>query len=178
MTFINTNHHFGWVTIFLHWLMAILITGLLVLGLYMTSLPIGVEKLKFYGWHKAFGILVLMLACIRISWRLSNQVPTLPVKHWEYVFARTVQLCLYILMVVMPITGWLMTSAAGLRPSFFGWFLLPALVGPNETLQHLFRNCHEYLAYTLMALIVLHVAGALKHHFIEKNDILRRMLPW
>lgn len=172
----NNETHFGLVAITLHWLMAILIIGMLCVGLYMTSLPVGMLKLKLYGWHKAFGILILTLVILRILWRLTNATPVLALPWWERTAARLAHFVLYVLMLAMPLSGWLMTSAAGLPPSFFGLFTLPNLVAPNDELRELFGLMHEWLAYGLIAVIILHTLAALKHHFIDKDDILRRMI--
>jgi cytochrome b561 len=172
----NTAYRFGIIAILLHWVMAILLIGLLILGLYMVSIPISLEKLKLYGWHKEYGILALMLVMVRIIWRLSNRIPYLTLPLWEKIAARTVHWAFYGFMFAMPITGWLITSAAGLPVSFFGLFVLPDLVTPNPDSMQLFQKIHEWLGYGLIATIVLHTSAALKHHFINKDDILKRML--
>jgi cytochrome b561 len=175
----NTQYQYGAIAIILHWVMAFIVIAMLILGLYMTRLPVSLQKLKMYGWHKEFGILVLGLVMIRVGWRLSNITPLLStyVPAWEEFIARCTHWSFYLLMGALPITGWVISSAAGLPVSFFGWFVLPNLVLPNEELRILFQNIHEWLAYALIALICLHVAAALKHQFINKNDIMRRMLP-
>jgi cytochrome b561 len=172
----NTRDRFGIVSISLHWIIALLIIGMLFVGLYMADLPKGPEKLKFYGWHKEFGMLILALLMMRLTWRLSNVTPTLNIPRWERIAARAAHWALYVLMFAMPITGWLVTSAAGLPVSFFGLFVIPVLIEPNKELKHVFAILHEYIAYGLIAVICLHVAAALKHEFIDKDDILRRML--
>ena len=174
----NTENHFGFVAIILHWFMGVLVIGLLCLGLYMADLPSGLEKLKFVVWHKEFGLLVLFLVCFRFLWRVININPSLAGLPWyEKLAARVVHGALYVFMFAMPLTGWLMSSAAGHTPSFFGLFDMPNLVGPNKALAGLFNEIHQYLAYTLIGLITLHTLGALKHHFIDRNNIFRRMLP-
>lgn len=173
----NTTDRFGIVAILLHWIIAILIIGMLTLGLYMTELPIGLEKLKFYGWHKEFGILILMLVIVRFIWRLSNLTPTLAIlPWWEKLGARIMHWALYGFMFAMPMTGWLMSSAAGLSVSFFGLFTLPNFVMPNEQLFKLLAEIHEWLGFGLIAAIIGHTAAALKHRFIDKDNILRRIL--
>lgn len=156
--------------------MAILLIGLLILGLYMVAVPISLEKLKLYGWHKEYGMLALMLVMIRIVWRVANIIPSLSLPLWEIIAARTVHWAFYGFMFAMPITGWIITSAAGLPVSFFGLFVFPDLVSPNPDLMQLFQEIHEWLGYGLIATIVLHTSAALKHHFINKDDILKRML--
>lgn len=172
----NSKNHFGLISILLHWIMAFLIIGLLAEGLYMVSLSISLQKLKLYGWHKEYGLLVLGLVIVRLSWRLINAVPQLSLPWLELLAARLVHYAFYAFMFAMPVTGWLLTSAAGLPPSFFGLFTLPALVAPNQELLHLFEWVHKWLGYGLIATIFLHTSAALKHHFINKDDILRRMI--
>lgn len=172
----NTEHRYGIVAIIMHWLLAILLFALLMLGLYMVELPISLEKLKLYGWHKEFGILALILVMARLGWRLANRTPALKLPWWEKWAARTVHWAFYGFMFALPISGWLITSAAGLPVSFFGLFVLPDLIPANAQWMKIFQETHEWLAYGLIAIIFLHVGAALKHHFINKDDILRRML--
>ncbi|OAI49156.1 cytochrome B [Gammaproteobacteria bacterium SCGC AG-212-F23] len=173
----NTQDRFGFVAIFLHWLMAIVLIGLVILGLYMTRIPISLDKLKLFGWHKEWGILALMLVIVRLAWRLLNTTPTLnELPWWEKIGARAAHWAFYFFMLAIPISGWLMTSAAGLPASFFGWFVLPDLVTPSEQNRILFAVTHKWLAYGLIATFCVHVAAALKHYVINKDEILQRML--
>lgn len=173
----NTHEHFGIIAITFHWVMALLLIGMVAIGLYMTSLPNNMLKLKLYGWHKEFGFLVLMLAALRIIWRLKNILPTYDsLTTFEYYAARMVHWLFYVFMFALPITGWIITSAAGLPVSFFGIFLIPTLMGPNPETMTIFANIHEWLAYGLIIIFSLHVLAALKHHFINKDDILKRMI--
>lgn len=174
----NTRLGYGLVAILLHWSMALLILGMLALGLYMVRMPISLEKLKFYGWHKEVGILILELAILRIVWRLYNILPALPeaMPVLEKLAARSIHLIFYGVLIVMPLTGWMISSAAGLSVSFFGLFLLPNLVGPNPALMAILAQVHAWLAYALIALVGLHTLAALKHHFINKDDVLRKMV--
>lgn len=178
MLITNTTTRFGLVTIVLHWLIALLIIGLLALGLYMVRLPISLEKLKLYGWHKEYGFLVLFLAIFRFMWRLSNELPELDLPWLEKIAARAMHWAFYGFMFAMPISGWLITSAAGLPASFFGLFTLPNLIAANEQHRVFFEWVHEWLGYALIAAIAMHTAAALKHHFINKDNILRRMITW
>lgn len=173
----NTENRFGLIAILFHWIMALLIIGLLILGLYMVSLPIGLEKLKLYGWHKEYGFLVLALVLFRLIWRLINITPSLSSLPWfEKIAARLVHWAFYAFMFALPLSGWLITSAAGLPASFFGLFTLPNLIPPNAALLGLFSEIHKWLGYGLIFTIFLHICGALKHHFIDKDNILRRMI--
>jgi cytochrome b561 len=179
MTIRNTEARYGIIAITLHWVMAVIIIGMLSLGLYMVRLPISGEKLKLYGWHKEFGILVLALVTVRISWRLGNKIPVLPnaLPHWQKYAARLAHYAFYFFMIAMPITGWMMSSASGLPVSFFGLWVLPNLIAVNEANRILLAEIHEWLAYGLIATLCVHIVASLQHHFIYKDDILRRMLP-
>lgn len=179
MPMINTPSRYGYVNIGLHWVMALLIVGMLILGLYMSDLPVSLEKLSLFGWHKSFGILILMLVIIRILWRFVNITPAYAdnIPGWQKLAAHGMHYALYGFMFLMPLTGWLMSSAAGVTVSFFGLFTLPNLVQANPTLQGYLFQVHSTSAFVLIGLICLHVLAALKHHFWDKDDILKRMLP-
>lgn len=174
----NTQDHYGMIAILFHWVMALLLVVMLALGLYMTRISMSLFKLKLFGWHKEYGVLVLMLVILRLVWRLLNIKPTLPpeIPRWQKVSARVVHWLFYFLMFALPISGWLISSAAGLPVSFFGLFVLPDFISASETARHLFSEIHEWLAYALILILCLHASAALKHHFIDKNDILRKML--
>lgn len=173
----NTKNRFGIMAILLHWIMAILLVGLLALGLYMTRIPISLQKLKLYGWHKEFGVLALMFVIVRLTWRLRNTTPALGnLLRWEVIAARSVHGAFYVFMFALPLSGWLITSAAGLPVSFFGWFLLPNLVSTSETQRILFGEVHEWLGYALIVVFCIHVSAAFKHYFINKDSIMQRML--
>jgi cytochrome b561 len=173
----NNEERYGFVAIFLHWLLAILLIGLLILGIYMVNLPISLEKLKLYGLHKEYGLLAFALAIIRLGWRLINITPRLSIPWLEIIAARVVHWSFYGFMFALPITGWLITSAAGLPASLFGLVTLPNLIAPNPELMPLLQTIHKWLGYGLIATIILHTSAAFKHHFINKDDILRRMTP-
>lgn len=179
MQILNRADRYGLVAIVFHWVIAVLILGMLALGLYMSDLAISPAKLKFYGWHKEYGILILMLAVLRILWRMLNCIPALPdsLAFFQKIAARFAHYAFYFFLFAMPLTGWMMSSAAGVPVSFFGLFVLPDLVSANKGLSQLLANIHGWMAYALMALIVLHVVAALQHHFYYKDDVLKRMLP-
>lgn len=173
----NSMDRFGAIAIFFHWFMAILVITMLAVGLYMVDLPADSEKTTIYGLHKATGILILMLVTLRILWRFANTTPALLIPTLEKIAARTVHWALYGCMFAMPITGWLLSSAAGYPPSFYGLFEVPALMAPNPAWVPVFATMHKWIAYGLIIMIIIHTAAALKHHFIDKDTILRRMLP-
>ena len=163
----------------LHWLMALLILGMISLGLYMQGLPFSPEKLKLISWHKWAGICVLLLVTVRLGWRLTHPPPPLPA-HMPRVLrmaAHTGHALLYVLMFVIPLSGWLMSSAKGVPTVWFGLWPLPDLLAPNESLGNALQVTHKYLNWFLMAVIGGHVAAAFKHHLIDRDDILVRMLP-
>ncbi|MFU8798017.1 MAG: cytochrome b, partial [Gammaproteobacteria bacterium] len=146
-------------------------------GLYMTGLPIGMLKLKLYGFHKEFGLLVLMLAMVRIVWKIGNISPLLPasIPPWQQRAAHAVHWAFYGFMFAIPLSGWAMTSAAGLPPSFFGLFLLPSLLPPHQEQFLFFQMVHKFLAYGLIATFFAHVGAAFKHLMINKDGIFGRI---
>ncbi len=175
----NSEYEFGLVAKFFHWLMALAIIGMLILGLYMVGLGTTPNKFKLYGIHKSVGATILAFAVLRLLWRAMNLIPKMPehMPKWEKIGADLSHYALYVCMLFMPLSGWLMSSAAGFPVSVFGWFKLPDLIQPNADMRKLFGTAHFYIAYTLIGLICLHVLAALKHHFIDKDNILKRMLP-
>lgn len=178
----NTEATYGAVAIALHWVMAALLIGLASLGLYMVALPdVGFDtrKITLILYHKELGMLALALFVVRLAWRVTNILPHL-VGHlpdWQKVAARFVHLCFYALMFALPMTGWLMSSAAGFPVSFLNTFTLPDLIGRNDHLFMQLIEIHKWLSYVLLVLIVVHAAAALRHHFVYRDDTLRKMLP-
>ena len=179
MPFKNSETDYGTIAKTFHWLMAALVIGLLCVGLYMSDLEMGPDKLKLYGLHKEFGTLVLILVILRLLWRFKNTAPALPadMKKHEKLAAHAGHAALYFLMLYMPIVGWLMSSAAGFPVSFFGLFALPNLVSPDKQLMELLKELHEIGGNAFIFVIAAHFGAALYHHFIRKDNILRRMLP-
>ena len=164
----------------LHWGMAGLIFYMLYLGLTMTDLPLGIEKIRLYGLHKSLGICVLSLLMLRVAWRVITMTPK-PMTGMSVrlvLAARATHYAMYALMLCMPITGWLMSSAAGFPVAPFGFFTLSALIAPSPSALEFFKETHELLAFLFMGMISLHVIAALYHHFYRKDATLRRMLPF
>ncbi len=163
----------------LHWLMAVLFFGMLGLGFYMQGLPLSPEKLKLYSWHKWIGVTVFLLALIRIAWRVTHQPPALPqsMPRLMQVAAHAGHHMLYMLMFLIPLSGWLMSSAKGFQTVWFGILPIPDLLQKNKELGDLLLIVHVSLNYLFIAVLVGHIGAALKHHFIDKDDILTRMLP-
>jgi cytochrome b561 len=140
----------------------------------------GVKKLAVLATHKSFGITILMLATLRVLWRLNNPTPPLPatLKPYERFLAHFTHTALYVLIFITPLTGWIMSSARGFPVSWFNLFQLPDLVAKNRPLYDFMVDTHETLAWTLAAIATLHLLAALKHHFVMKDTVLRRMLPF
>ena len=163
----------------LHWGMAVLIMGLLALGFVMTDMALSPEKLQYYSWHKWAGVTVFMLVWLRLMWRVANPPPAYPntMSPWLQRFAHLGHAALYGLMVIIPLSGWLLSSAKGVPTVWFGVLPLPDLLEKDKELGHLLHEVHESLNFVLLFLLAGHVAAALKHHWIDKDDILKRMLP-
>ena len=165
----------------LHWLMALAILFLIGFGLYMTTQPASLRTFRLFDFHKAVGITLMVLAVLRLAWRFYRPPPpvlTEGVKPWELWLAHVVHVTLYTLMIVIPIVGWIGASASGLPMSFFGLAPIPALIGSSEQIQEIALSLHSWLNWLFMAAIALHVAGALKRHFVLRDATLRRMLPF
>jgi cytochrome b561 len=175
----NTTVRWGSVAQILHWLIVALIIVQVILALMAAQLH-GMPKLAMLARHKSVGITILMLAVVRLLWRLVNPTPPLPLtlKPYERFLANFTHAALYFLIFAMPLTGWIMTSARGFPVSWFNLFQLPDLVAKNRPLYEAMVETHEALAWTLGAVALLHLLGALKHHFVMKDTVLRRMLPF
>ena len=163
----------------LHWLMAALLLGLLALGLYMTDLPLSPEKLLLYSWHKWLGVSAFLLLWCRLLWRLTHRAPAAPkgVSAGMARLATLGHLALYALMLLIPLSGWLMSSAKGVPTVWFGLWPIPDFLPRDRALGDALQLVHRALNYLLMATIAGHVAAALWHHTVRKDDTLRRMLP-
>lgn len=161
----------------LHGAMAVLIVAGFCLGLYMTGLKLSPLKLQLYSYHKWLGVSVAALLLPRIVWRSLHAPPPLPtgVPAWERTAAHVTHLLLYVLMLCVPVSGWLMSSAKGVTTVYFGLWPLPDVLARNEALGLFLTTLHRILNYALLILVSLHLAAALKHHFIDRDDVLRRM---
>ncbi|WP_295442132.1 cytochrome b [uncultured Thiodictyon sp.] len=163
----------------LHWLIAIMILTMLGLGFYMHDLPLSPEKLKLYSWHKWAGVTIFLLVIMRLAWRLTHQPPPMPssIPRLQQWLAHSVHVLLYLLMFAIPLSGWLMSSAKGFQVVWFGVLPLPNLIDKNKALGDLLLTVHLSLNLLLITLLLGHVGAALKHHFIDKDTVLKRMLP-
>jgi cytochrome b561 len=180
MTLRNTTRRWGVIAQLLHWLIVLFIVAQFTLATLFDQLPAGAKKLTLLSRHKSIGITILALALLRLAWRWNNPTPTLPdtLKRYQRALARLTHMLLYVLLFAVPLSGWLMSSARGFPVSWFGFFQLPDLVPKNKALYEVLLSTHGILAWTLGIVATLHLLAALKHHFVLKDDVLRRMLPF
>ncbi|MBX3703349.1 MAG: cytochrome b [Steroidobacteraceae bacterium] len=175
----NTPERYGSVAQALHWLVVLLLTGQVAVGKIADGMPDGFDKLVLLARHKSVGITILALAVIRLAWRLIDRPPPPPpMPRWQLLASRATHWGFYALLFALPLSGWMMSSASNYPVSWFGLAQLPDLVAPDRDLKHLLEEVHETLVGALIALALLHVAAALKHHFLDRDGLLWRMLPW
>ena len=171
---------YGTVSQIFHWLVAGLLVFQVPLAYVMIEQPLSPAKLGNYALHKSVGLTIFTLMALRLAWKLLAPGPALPpeLPRWQHVAARLTQGLLYVVLLLMPLTGWLNSSAANIPVSFFSLFTLPNLVAPDEALQQSFEAAHRSQSYLLFTLAGLHVAAALWHHFVRRDAVLRTMLPF
>lgn len=176
MSFKNSINTYGAIAKILHWAMALVIMGLIIVGLYMVTMPYSPDKIRVIGLHKSFGLLILMLVTVRLVWRFRSTQPAKISTHkkWERTLSNLAHIALYGFMIALPLTGWIMSSAAQYPIPFFG-LNMPDIAPRNSILAGIANNLHSIFAFSLIGFIVLHAAGAFKHHFIDKDQTLSRM---
>lgn len=178
MTLRNTESGFGWAAKGLHWLTALAIAAMFAIAWWMDELPIGLAKLQAYGWHKSLGMTILAVTVLRLVWRLANPQPKfLGPAGWQRLASQAAHGALYACLIAMPILGWLMSAAANTPVNVFGLVVLPNPIGADKALAELLAEAHETVGTVLLVLIGLHAAAALKHHLVDRDATLRRMLP-
>lgn len=161
---------------FLHWSIALFLAGGFLLGAYMADLPVSPARIKLFNYHKWIGITVLGLALLRVLWRITHRPPPeLPMPAWQLRTAQATHLLLYVLMIATPLVGWLYSSAAGFPVVYLKIWQLPDLVHKDRDLAKTLVEVHSFLAWSIGALVVLHVGAALKHHFVDRDRTLERM---
>ncbi|WP_442947210.1 cytochrome b [Noviherbaspirillum sp.] len=168
------------VAIFSHWLVALLIVSAFALGVTMVDIPgITPTKLKYFSWHKWLGVTVLTLACLRLLWRLTHAAPAYPdnMPVWQQGAAHSLHGLLYVLMFAVPLSGYFYSLAAGVPVVYLGIVPLPVLIAPDPELKALLKEVHYWLNVVLLGSVLLHLAAALKHQFIDRDGIFKRMLP-
>lgn len=174
----NSATQWGWISIGLHWLTAILVVGLAIVGLLMSEMPTSALKMQIYAMHKSFGLTVLALTLLRLAWRLLASRPDdIAGSKLQAIAAKAVHGAMYVLLFAMPLSGWLYNSASGFPLRWFGVVTLPKLfTGFNPQLKHFAHETHETLFYVLAVLLLLHAGAALYHHYFVRDETLNRML--
>jgi len=174
----HANTHYGGMAMALHWLTALLIVAGFTLGLSMVGLPFSRQKLQWYAWHKWIGITVWLMTCARLAWRWTHLAPPMePMPQWQRRAAVVTHVLLYALLVVIPLSGWLYSSATGVQVVYLGLLPLPDLLPKDRPMADVLRGVHLTLNFTLAALVCIHGAAALKHHFFDRDAVLKKMLP-
>jgi cytochrome b561 len=173
-------HH---LSIFLHWILALALLGAFALGLYMADLPLSPQRIKLFNWHKWAGVLILALSLVRLLARLTLTAPPLPASiaqampRWQQQAHQATHLGLYALFFAVPLLGWAYSSAAGFPIVLWGVLPLPDWVGADKALAELLKPWHQLSAYAMAALVLVHIAGAVKHQWIDRDRLIDRMLP-
>lgn len=161
----------------LHWLLALAIVIAFTVGWQMADAPPSPARVRWITYHKWMGLTILMLSALRLLWRLSHRPPSMPdsMPPWQHRLAHWVHRLLYALFFAIPVFGWAYSSALGFHVSYLGLIQLPDLVPKDKALAKILLQVHSTLAWSLAALVGLHVAAALKHHFVDKDGLLLRM---
>ena len=176
---IQTRSRYSAVSMALHWVVAALVIGQVLL--ISAADQEGPNRALWIATHKANGISILLLTLLRLGWRLKHPAIPLPATtpRWQRLAARTTHILFYVVLVAMPLTGWLASSAAGRGFEWYGLFNWPLLpVGGGRETAGLMMAIHGAVVKSLYILIALHIAGALKHYFIDRDNVLQRMLPF
>ena len=179
----NPAQRYTLTAVALHWVLALALGGIFILGVYMADLPFSPWRLKLYNWHKWAGVTILVLSALRLVWRITHRPPALPaameaaMPAWQRTAHHATHHALYALFFVVPLVGWAYSSAAGFPIVLFGVLPLPDFVPVDKALAALIKPWHEITAFALAGLVVLHVAAALKHQLIDRDGLLTRMLP-
>jgi cytochrome b561 len=176
----NDGESWSGLTKLFHWLMALLIFVQIPLGLMAANWRVSPTKLNLFFWHKSTGMLLLALVALRLAWRVARRAPPRPAEMpaWERAGARASHFLLYVLMIAMPVTGWVVQSASNIPFRIFYLIPLPAIVAPDKALADVFTLVHRGLFVALALVLIMHIGAALRHHFVKRDAILARMLPW
>lgn len=181
MASLSTRNNWGGVVKALHWLIALGVIGLATVGWTMKGMPNSPDKIQIYALHKSIGLTLFALVLVRLAWRLFVDTrPELPatMPRWERRAAAVSHVLLYVVLLAMPLSGWLFNSAANFPLKWFKLFSVPSLSGPDPALKAFAGLAHLTIFWLIAALVTIHVAAALKHHFIDRDNVLTRMLPW
>ena len=188
MQFKNTSTRYGVISQGLHWLIVALIITQYVLAKLAESAghdraahpAAALQQLALLARHKSVGLTIFALALLRLLWRWYSGPPPLPatMPRWQVFFAKVTHYAFYVLLLLLPMSGLVMSAASNYPVSYFGLFTIPNVVAPDETLKEIMKERHELLFDILVIVAVVHIAAALKHHFVDRDDVMRRMLPW
>jgi cytochrome b561 len=175
----NDSLRYGVISMLFHWVVVALIITQFLLANKEHDMPLGPAKIAVLAQHKSIGITILLLAILRLVWRFFGAVPADPPRapRWQTRLAHGTHYLLYALLFAIPVTGWLMSSARNFSVSWFGLLTLPDLIGPSKGAYSFLHETHEFLGNTLFYVAILHALAALKHHLIDRDNVLRRMLP-
>jgi cytochrome b561 len=166
------------VAIALHWLVAVAVVATFPLGVFLADLPTSPRKSELADYHRWIGVTVFALMALRVAWRATHRPPPLPpLPAWQRRAAAVTHWALYALLLAIPLSGWLYSSAAGATTTYLDLWRLPDAVGADEALAAALKLAHQTLNFGLLALAVAHVAAAVKHHFVDGDGLLARMLP-
>lgn len=173
----NSNQRYGLITRCLHWLIALTIITQIIIAIVMENIN-GPLTRDLYSVHKSLGLTLLLLGVLFVVWRFFNKRPALPngLPLWQRYAANLVQFSLYCLILIMPLSGWFMSTAAGYAPSFWGWFTVAAPIEHSKAVASFFGSVHEVCAWALGVLIIIHILAVLKHVLINKDGVLKQML--
>ena len=177
------THRYSNLAIALHWLLGAALVAVFALGIYMADLPFSPRRLQLYNWHKWAGVVILLLSALRLVWRITHRPPALPqamqdaMPAWQKAAHHGTHHALYLLFFAVPLLGWAYSSAAGFPVVLFGALPLPDFVPVSTTLAEVLKPLHKLSALALAALVLLHVAAALKHQWLDRDNLLARMLP-
>jgi len=175
----NTERAWGAVAKAFHWTVAALMLGQLVLGTIAEEARVSPLKLDLFVWHKSIGVSILLLVILRVAWRLRNPPPAAPdgIAAWETLLAKVSHGLLYLLMIVVPLTGWWISDTSRIPFRLYWMLPVPDLMAPNRDLSEFAADVHGVLTTLLLAIVIVHILAACRHHFLLRNDILSRMLP-
>jgi len=174
----RASERYGSAAVALHWITALLILANLLLGISMVPLPLSIRKLHWYYWHKWIGTTVFLLTCARLWWRTTHAAPpAVAMPAWQRHAATFSHTLLYVLMLVIPLSGWLYSSSTGVQVVYLGLVPLPYLVPKDRELAATLKAVHVSLNVTMVLMIVIHAAAAMKHHFVDRDEVLVRMWP-
>lgn len=175
---IPTDFAYTRTAIALHWVTVALIATGFTIGVWMVDLPIAPQTIRVYAYHKWIGITVFLVTLARVAWRAAHPVPpAVAMPSWQRRTAIASHVSLYLLMLAIPMSGWLYSSATGVEVVYLGVIPLPNVVAKDEALAALLKSVHYTLNFTLLALVLVHAGAALRHHYVERDRVLSRMLP-